>query len=228
MKGFKLVYSLVFIASFAAATAQTSGQSATAYGDGRTVSARKETAGATQGTQYINEKYMPAKVSNKDMPVMVRYNAYNDYFEFTTPENQAAQTLAKEQGVTITFNMNGQQYALVKYKTDKDEVVDGYLTVISDGPKVKIYKRERIYFQPEREAANSYQPAKAAAYKRADDEYYVKVGDAEAVFFDGKKEFAKLIPGKNKEVLDYIKDNKLDVEKDTDLVKVASYIQTLI
>jgi len=217
---------LLAIASFAA-NAQINQTPVYAGGSQISSVSGEKTLSAT-GSMYTLDKYMPAKLSNNDKVMLVRYNAYSDYFEISNPQEQNVKSLPKIDNVTITFTNSGEVYTLQNYKTDKGESVNGYLNVISDNPKVKIYKRERVYLQPGTTAGNSYQTSKAPAYKRAADEFYVKVGDAETTYFDGKKDFAKLLPAKSKEVLEFIKTNKLDLEKATDLQKLGQYTNGIL
>jgi hypothetical protein len=226
MKRFNLIYTLLALALSGAANAQTYGQ--TGFSDGRSATVKSEKSSAVTGSKYLDEKYLPAKVENKEGTILLRYNAYDDSFEYNNPETQSTETLEKEAGVSITFANSGTTYEVVDYKTNGGDKYSGYLNVISDNEKVKIYKREYIIYKEARESSNSYQASKPAAYKRASDEFYVKIGANEANYFDGKKDFAKLIPGKEKEVLDYIKKNKIDTEKDADLQKLATYVETLI
>lgn len=183
---------------------------------------------AATGSMFTEDKYLPAKASNNDQTLLLRYNAYSDYFEVSNPQEQSIKALPKQANVTITFNQSGESYTLTDYKTEKGEAINGYLNVISDNPKVKIYKRERVYLQSGSVSSNSYQTSKAPAYKKAADEFYVKVGNEAATFFDGKKDFAKFIPGKSKEVLEYIKKEKINLENATDLQKLAEYTATIL
>ena len=184
---------------------------------------------AATGSMFTSEQYMPAKTSNNDATtLLLRYNAYSDLFEMSNPQEQSTKVLPKQRNVVVTFTQNNESYVYETYKTEKGETVTGYLNVISNNPKVKIYKRERVYLQQGSVPANSYQTAKAPAYKRAADEYYVQIGNAEANFFDDKKDYAKLIPGKSKEVLDFIKANKINVENATDLQKLADYSASVL
>jgi len=187
-----------------------------------------EKALATTGSMYTSDKHMPAKLSNNDKVVLLRYNAYADHFEMSNPQEQNVKSLPKMDNVTITFTNSGEVYALQNYKTDNGEAINGYLNIISDNPKIKIYKRERVYLQQGTTAGNSYQTSKAPAYKKASDEFYVKVGDAEATYFDGKKDFAKLVPGKSKEVLEFIKSNKINLENAIDLQKLGQYTNGIL
>ena len=178
---------------------------------------------------YTNEKFLPAKLSTATNTVLLRYNAYSDYFEMNSPTEGATKNLPKDPATEITFVSTNKTYALVDYTTDKGDQETGYLYVINDNDKVKFYKRERIVLQPESFPNNSYQTYKAANYKKVDDELYVFVqGRGIVPFSSNKKQFAKLIPGKDKEVLDYIKQNKISLDKEHDLVKLGAYLQTIL
>jgi len=227
MKRLNLFCTALFAVASFTANAQIN-QTPVYAGGSQISSVSGEKAMAATGTMFTNDKYMPAKLSNNDKVILLRYNAYADHFEMSNPEEQKVRSLPKMDGVTITFTNSGEVYTLQNYKTDGAESINGYLNVISDNPKIKIYKRERVYMQQGTTASNSYQTSKAPAYKRASDEFYVKVGDAEATYFDSKKDFAKLVPAKSKEVLEFIKTNKINLENAADLQKLGQYTNGIL
>lgn len=220
--------SLLFATAFAITTFSVSAQINQTPVHGGQIYVAKEKEKAATGTMYLEENYMPAKVSNNDTPQLLRYNAYSDYFEVNNPQEQQVKVLPKQEGVTITFNGNGQTYAFVPYVAGEGDKHNGYLNVISSTPKVKIYKREHIYLQAGSISSNSYQTSKAPTYRKAKDEFYVQIGDEEAQYFSGKKDYAKLVPGKSKEVLDYIKKNSIDLDEATGLQKLADYTASIL
>lgn len=222
MKNLKLVYSAAFVLTSVLATAQV--QQTPVHSGGGQITISREKSQAATGSMFLNEKFMGAKVSNLDKAILVRYNAYADNFEANDPVAGTTRIIPAQTDVTITFNNTGETYVFQQYKTEKGEVKSGYLSIISDKPNVKIYRRERIYLQPEVFPASSYQTYKPANYKKVDNEYYIKIKDQDAVFFDGKKDLAKLVPSKSKELLDYIKKNKLDLEKEGDLEQVGVFL----
>ncbi len=196
-------------------------------GKGQIVTSAEKALPAT-GSMYTADQYMPAKTSGSEQIMLLKYNAYSDYFEINNPQEGNTQMLPKQAGATITFTGTGEVYSFEKYKTEKGEEINGYLNIVSDNSKVKIYKRERIYLKPGKIAVDSYQTSKAAMYKRADDEFYVKINDGSIVFVSDKKDIANLVPGKSKEVLEFIKKNKIDLEKEQDLQQLSGYIQSIL
>jgi hypothetical protein len=226
MKNLKFIFTAAFAISSLMATAQVSNR--VGDSDGRLLSTKREKGQPATGSMYLNEKFMPARLSNSQNTMMLRYNAYSDYFEMNDQQAEETQNLPKTEGVVITFVNNNESYTVVNYKTEKGESVSGYLNIISDSPKVKIYRRESIILQPEVVPNNSYAAYKPANYKKAGDEFYIKINDGEAVYIDGKKDVAKLVPAKSKDILDFIKKNKIDLEDEIGLQKLGSYMETIL
>lgn len=222
--------SLFFAAAFAITTFSASAQinQTPVHSGGGQIYAYKEKEMSATGSMYITEQYMPAKVSNNEATQLLRYNAYSDYFEVSSPQEQQVKVLPKQDGTIVTFNATGEAYTLVPYVTDEGDKHSGYLNIISSTPKVKIFKRERIYLQAGSVSSNSYQTSKAPTYRKAKDEFYVQIGNEDAQYFSGKKGFAKLVPGKSKEVLDYIKKNSINFDEATDLQKLSDYTASIL
>ncbi|MFP9112510.1 hypothetical protein ACLI1A_01110 [Flavobacterium sp. RHBU_3] len=180
-----------------------------------------------QGSMYINEAFLPAKIGeSSNSNQMLRYNAYSDYFEISYPQEQTVKSLPKQPGTVITF-ATGEQYVLINFVKDKAEN-SGYMQLLGNNAKVKIYKREHIYLQAASKPDNGYGSEKPATYKKDSDEFYVQIGDAPAQYFSSKKSFSKLVPGKSEEILNFIKQNKIDLEKGEDLAKLAEYTASII
>ena len=225
MKNLKLFYVAAFALTGVLANAQGANQTPVYGGQIRTV---KEKSQAATGSMFINEKYMPAKVSNLDKTVLVRYNAYADNFQMSDPIEGTEKVIPQQPDVTVTLIQTGYVYSLQHYKTEKEEEKTGYLSLVSDNPNVKIFRKERIFLQSEVFPASSYQTYKPAAYKKLDNEFYIQIKGGEAVFFSSKKDIAKLVPSKSKEILDFIKKNKLDLTKEGDLEQLGAYMDTTI
>lgn len=226
MKNLKNILAIAMLAGAAVAHAQGANQSAFTAG-GRQVLNINNKSASVAGTMYTDENFLPAKLSTNTTTVLLRYNAYSDYFEMNNPQENVTKALPKQPGVTVTFSATGQQYDYVTYHKNDDEFT-GYLSVISDNPKVSIYKRERIYLQEGTKSDNGYAVAKPSTYKKASDEFYAKVGNGPVQYFSNKKGFAKLFPEKSKQITEYIKQNSLDLEKTEDLQKLADYTATLL
>lgn len=224
MKNVKFILAAACLSATAAVSAQVNQTPMT--GGGRQILNINEKPATISGSMYVNEAFLPAKISDNSTTVLLRYNAYSDYFEMNNPQEQVTKALPKQTGVKVTFAANGQEYEDVTYEKSSKQNT-GYLAVLAETPKVKIFKRERVYLQEATKSDNGYQAAKPATYKKAADEFYAQVNGGEIQYYSSKKALGKLFGDKSKAVLDYIKKNDIDVEKTEDVQKLADYASTL-
>ena len=191
----------------------------------RQVSLIKNSNKAAEGSMYLNEQFLPSKISGQQITYMLRYDAYHDYFEMTGSDG-AAKRLPANPGEQITTA--NKTYTLVDYKTSKNENIKGYLSLIYTGSKAKIYRRERVIFQAASESNNSYVQGKPAAYKRAEDEFYISVDGQPAQFLQpSRKGISKLFPDKAKQIQEFMKTNNVDLDNDEGLKKLGAFLDTI-
>jgi len=180
------------------------------------------------GSQYINEKFVPGSYLNNSQIILLRYNAYADQVEFKD-SNDENKYLVPNKGVQLITSDKKNIYIYEDYSTEKEGNKTGYLNLISENGQVKIYSRTKIYLKAETQSTNGYQTAKPAGYKKAETEYYIKVKEQPIVFLpSNKKELYKLFPGKEKEVTEYIKSNKISLDKEEDLKSLGSFLNTIL
>lgn len=191
----------------------------------RQVNLIKNTNKAAEGSMYINERFVPAKISGQQSTYMLRYDAYHDYFEMTGA-GEEIKRLPSTPGELITTG--NKTYILADYKTAKNEDVKGYLSLIYNGSRTKIYRRERVIFQAASESNNSYVQGKPAAYKRVEDEFYISTDGQPALFLQpSKKGISKIFPDKAKQVQEFVKANNVDLDNDEGLKKLGAYLDTI-
>lgn len=197
---------------------------------GGQVQLKKAVNNTVVGTVYLNERPMGANINGSNDLILVRYNAFNDNFEKVDQATGETTSMPRTAASRIKFVSDRKEYVVVNYLSKKKQATTGYLNILSENPALTIYKKESVALIPAREAENSYAQSKPATYKRAKDEFYITVGDAKSAvpLPDNKKDFAKLFPAKEKEILAYIKDNKIDLEKESDLLKIGTYLPTIL
>lgn len=183
-----------------------------------------------EGSPYIIEKFTPAKISaSEDNIFYVRYNALRDEFE-VKGENDIAYALNKyRRDIVVELIALKKTYQVFGYLDKNGNENFGYFVDLGkDKSNVKLLKKEKIIFTKEKLAVTSYDTAKPAEYKRGNDEYYIKINDANAIELpNGKKNIANLFPKNSKKVLAYIKSEKIKTNREEDLLKLVNYINTL-
>ncbi|MBF00076.1 MAG: hypothetical protein CMP77_08865 [Flavobacterium sp.] len=182
----------------------------------------------TNGSQYFIENFNAARVDDIKELTLARYNAYTDEMELKIDDNNIVILNPKENTVVKLTN-NRALYKFVQYTNEDGVASQNYLVVVSENPNVTIYKRERIELQPEQHPTGGYQKYKPAYYNKLNPEYYIQFNGGPIVYMsDKKKDVYSLIPGKEKEIKEYVKENRIDPSKDNDLKKLGAYLSTII
>lgn len=191
------------------------------------INTKKVSSEKATGSKYFIETFSPAKVGSSNQVYLVRHNAYTDEMEIKV--NEEIKALPPEPNVVISLVNSNIAYEFADYTDAKGIKNQNYLTIISNTPGVKIYRKDKIFLKPESQPTSGYDQYKPAAYKKTNPEYYVKVGNNAVVPFSAKKKDAvKLVSGKEKEISDFIKENKISFTEDVDLNKFGVFLNTLL
>lgn len=184
-----------------------------------------------EGSVYIQKNYMPAKLSLNNMTKIynLRYNAYSDEFEIQNEGQKPGAINKKINNLLIVFVDDNKTYESLYYVNDDGESIKGYFVHISNtNSNYKLLVKESIKFVEKKPAETSYDKARPAKFTRLKDAYYIANNKNPAVRFPKKKkDFAKVFPEKHKEILSYIKKNKIKTSKESDLKKLMTYINSL-
>lgn len=180
-----------------------------------------------QGTQYYIDNFNPAKVEGSNDTALIRYNAYSD--ELETKVNDEIMVIQPQENTVFKLVSNEAAYTYVAYKDKNNDRKQNYLVLLSDSPKVKIFKRERITLIPEQHPTGGYQKYKAPEYKKLNPEYYIQLNDGEIVYFSTKKsDVLELVPGKESEIKDFLKKNKISTSDEEDFGQLSTFLSTLL
>ena len=185
---------------------------------------------SVEGTPYINEDFLPATISaSQDDVFYVRYNAVADEFEVKGENNKAYALNRYRRDIVVQLVAFKKTYQVFGYLDANGNENFGYFVILNDtDANVKLLKKEKVFFQNEKVATTSYDTAKPASYKRASDEYYIKIGTDNAVKVRNKtKDIAKLFPKNERKILDFAKAKKLKLKKDEDLNTLMVFINGL-
>ncbi|MEZ4793551.1 MAG: hypothetical protein R2783_08855 [Gelidibacter sp.] len=183
-----------------------------------------------QGSPYINEDFLPARISvSEDDVFYVRYNAISDQFEVKGENNKSYALNKYRRDIVVQLVGLKKTYQVFGYLDENENENFGYFVIMNDqDSNVKLLKKEKKFFIGEKVATTSYDTPKPATYKRANDEYYIKIGNDPAVELPTKKkEIAKLFPKKEDKILNFIKEHKIKTKREEDLNRLMSYINQI-
>jgi hypothetical protein len=193
-------------------------------------SAKPRTNINVEGTPYITESYFPIKLTSfEERNFQARYNGYNGDMEVLDVDKGSVFVLNKNfNNYQVDFVGLNKTYKVFKYVDESGVLSNDFFVVLASNNNLKLLKKENVKFYGERIATSTYDKARKANYKRGNDEYFIVVGETNAQpFSTNKKDIAKQFSASSKQIMDYIKTNKLKTSKDEDLIKVINYISTL-
>ncbi|MCK7589819.1 hypothetical protein M0G43_04465 [Subsaxibacter sp. CAU 1640] len=187
-----------------------------------------------EGSPYITEDYVPARISVFENKIFaVKYDALLD--EILVKKEQGTESEAYalpkngRQDISITLLSDNKTYQIFDYVNDTSEQSTGFFILLNSPiASIKLLKKETVRFYEERVATSGYDKSRPAEYRRLNDSFYIKINDQPAIeFSNNKKDFAKLFPKNEKEILDFIKSEKIKLKEESDLVKLGQYLNQI-
>jgi len=179
----------------------------------------------TVGSPYINETYSPAVVEGYDKPIELRYNAYTDEMEFDVDGTLYA--LAKNKYPKVVLGWKKQTPYIYTTYQDGTDTVSGFLRIVNEKDKYPLYVKETVSFSPSRKAASGYEADKPEVYKREKDRYFTMIENQIVEVPLHKKNILKRFPEFQKEIQDFLKNEKIKLNSEEDMIRVFDYLNSL-
>lgn len=186
------------------------------------ITQKAEEEKATEGTPYLNDTFLDAVVKGYDSSIKLKYNAYLDEMEFEMDGTNYH--LSKD--IYPEVQILNTKYLYTTYKEGK-ETVHGFLVVIREAENLSFYKKEMKTLIPAKTASTGYDRSSPAKYKSLDPVYYIGINGEIVELPKNEKKFAQLFGNNEKQVLDYIKTNKLSLKTEQDLIKLFIYLKSM-
>ncbi|QQQ26778.1 hypothetical protein [Chryseobacterium indoltheticum] len=99
--------------------------------------------------------------------------------------------------------------------------------VLVDNPKYSIYKKERVELLKGEESLYAYSKDVNDYYAEGKDLYLLSYNGDFKKIDNSKKNLLEAFGSKSNEVDLYLKTNKINLKKESDLIKLISYMNTL-
>jgi hypothetical protein len=182
------------------------------------------------GSPYIDEEFLPVKIKSVgDKIYSGRYNAYLNEMEIIPGAGQSAIALDfSNNDYEVHFLNLNKTYRTFNFESSRGVTKRGFLVVISEVNDVSLLKEEIVKYYEKVAAISSYDQDKPAKFRRENDNYYIQLKSGRIVYLPSKeKDIAKTFPEHSKEIMAFVKKNKLKIKKEEDLVKLANYIGSL-
>lgn len=175
------------------------------------------------GSPYIYDVMMPAKVNDFKDVVSARYDAFKDLItiQISKPKNFY---LEKKIGNRIRFVKTNEVYQVFYGEKEKAS----FFKVIKTSEKFSLLMKQHVKLTGGDKPKSTYDEYRAPAFKRAKDKIYLSLDNINAIKAPtSKKKFYKLFSSNGKAIKAFVKENKLDIKKQKDLIKIMDFYASL-
>ena len=231
MKKISIVYCVIFallISSVAIAQPSMQEPSETEYISNRTVNLLDNPNDYT-GSPYYNVDFLKGSVLSKGKTIasnqILRYNVSKEEFEIRDPkdpENKIVKTILRNKDITIQIGDESFEYI-----SSAKNRLRGYFIPLFNGDKNSLYKKIKKEYIASQKAASSMASNIAAFYKEKEILYLVDDTGTFIEMASSKKGKLNAFGDIKQKVKEYAKENKLNLNKEKDLIKVVTYTNSL-
>ena len=231
MKNFKTDYYLLvalLISSITIAQPSIKESSETAYISDRTVNLMDNPNDYT-GSPYYEKDFLKGSIVKDGKIIAInqdlRYNVSKEEFEIKNPnkkESKIVQTILRNKDFEIKIGNTSFEYI-----SSSENNLRGYFIPLFKGDKNFLFKKITKTYLPAQKAANSMSNDIAAMYREKEVMFLVNDKGVFTELAGSKGRKLKAFGNLKNEVKAYIKENKLNLNKEKDLIKVVSYIDSL-
>ena len=182
------------------------------------------------GTPYAEENFQAGNIYKNGQlvasNVALRYNVLRDELEVKSSASMAdAQAKILKRDKDIYVRILNDVYVYMKSSTE--EMASGYFKVLYEGEKFHLYQKLTKEFIEGKKAINSVAQDVPPTYKGDEELYLVPVNGTPIELSGSRNRKLKAFPSHNKQLKKYVKENKLNINKDYSLEKLVAYYNTL-
>ncbi len=183
-----------------------------------------------EGTIYLNEKFNLGTLAYGGQALKklhMRYDAYNDEVEIKeSAATEEVQALIKD--AELSCSLNGSTFIFTTMVDADNNERSGYLIPLYEGKKYSLYERRSKEFKEGKPAKTSHGTSFPNRFVDAF-EYYVKIEEGILEFVKANKKDLIAVFGKEREkrIKEYIKDKRINLNDQGDLIDLFSFANTL-
>jgi hypothetical protein len=184
----------------------------------------------TVGTPYTQPSFTTAKIAPVNKVYLVRYNALTDEMEVKSNAEEDVLVISKKKNYVINQHQNNITYRVLEKVGDDAESELGYYISLEDNDNISLYKKEcKRLIKREKPSYGSTASTITTEFKKMRCEFYIeKAHNGHAIKIPKrKKEFLALFPEKATAIKEFMKENRIKLNKENSLKKLVKYINTI-
>jgi hypothetical protein len=176
------------------------------------------------GSPYNSTNFQEVKVEHVIEKAKMRFNIYNDEFEFILPTKDTLILDKTDDFNNLIFVQTNVKYRLVNYTNVDLKNVYGYLIETYQKGAYNLFKKERIQYNEEKIARTSLETNMPAKFYKIKSLYFLSSKGITKEFPTSRKKLTNLFPDKKEVIEKFLKENKIDFDSETDLKKLIDLI----
>lgn len=172
------------------------------------------------GSPYYNAEFSPAIIGDSQTESLVRYNAFLDVVEVS--ENNSVHELPKtKENSIIKLKKSSETLTLVQYSGE----YDGYYILLADGKNQLLKKiKIRLFTEKSTITPDSQTKPGQTKYDRQKPAYFIKTETQIINIPKNAKDLAFYFPEHKDDLNNFIKTNKIKLNKEEDLIKLVQFL----
>jgi len=197
--------------------------------DGIATMRYSNSAASIQGSPYLNNEFEEGTMTTLDGTVipglMYRYDIYGDRMQFIINGDTA---VINKPLALRSLELGNRKFVYEVFLVDAGKVATGYFEVIEQNEYLTILYRRVIELEQDIYVSNYGGGGGTKEFKMKNvNSYFVKPSDSAALLVRNKKDFLNTISDHQDLVKTYMKEHKISVKKEEDLLEVAQYYKSL-
>ncbi len=177
-----------------------------------------------KGSPYLDDEFERGAIeleNNEIVELNLRLNVYDDELEFET--DQGIYVLKNPEKMSHFF-LGKSEYVYFE-SSNLAEEASGFFKWIAGDECLLLLKHRATYIPSV--GAGAYEPATEAELRKESDTYFLSINGELPVKLKRKKKFIlELIPSHKEEISRYIKEEKISLYKNNDLIDLVDFINT--
>ncbi len=178
-----------------------------------------------EGSPYLTDDFLPAKVNDMKKTQLVRFNPVDHDIEVKTTKGILRIDISKKYIISLVDGSE-KTYETGNYLDENGILIRTYFEHVDGLINHKLYKRERKKFIP-RKKVEGYADAKPATFIPLNDAFYISDFKSNKQTLleipRKKKKFYSFFGKSSKDMMKYIKKERLGIATEADLVKIFNY-----
>ena len=175
------------------------------------------------GSPFLDAAFMTGAVEdskgNVYLNVLLRYNVYNDYFEF---EKEGIAYILEPEEFAVVAELDDKIYIYSEY-IDKGKQTFGYMEIMAAG-YCSLYKKHTVAYYPPKPPAPFQESSPSGRFSKMAPKYYIGFESNLLLPIGTEKAFIDIVGDREESVKSYIKQNKLKFRKEEDLIEIIEFI----